>query len=1005
MSAIQLAAGYVQLAVEYDSVAEQINKEFSEVERSADKTGGRLSEAFGKGRKVLKDLTGDLSGIGGSSKKAADEVEASSKKIEGSLTKAGKRGGKALGDEIKEGAKKGAKDAGEEVDQEIVDAMGRAGAKIGEALHNAIGSHFGDDWADRMRDKVGGVINVAQRGADAIGGVNDAVVAMGGNGLTVDGVIGGLQSLRGINLGGVAGSIGDAARAARGFDPRNLHLGADSLNGLKGALSSIGSADVNAALNSLQGKDLGGALTGVADALNAIGQGGASNVLSDLATKAGTLQDNFNKTKAAIEGTNTNLLTLTGNSGKIAGGLSAIAAAAGPVAATLAGLDQFMPGFHNAWTGVRDQLQGKKGFQLNDWFHVANPALGLADLAFGRALPGGTPPPKALAPMTQQQKDAAGALILPPGFADGKLPTEAMIAPGAGKGLVQWAEGSTGGEAFIPVNGGQRSLDIWAQTGHLLGVFDDGGFNGVNAPAIDPMTMRWLSAMQRGAIGPHGELPIAGGGEGGLQANTIRGRRILSALFPELTDIGGYRQDALRWHPSGLALDLMIPGGDTSGGRNPAGKALGDQINAFIQANAGALGSDYTMWQTPEGGGHYNHIHANFGASGFPQQGQQFMLPPGLQGMLAQAMGQGGVIPSLGGISGQAALAPLTGESPDSPIRTEGLIPAGAGGTGQAGSSFASGLYMMGASAINNVIDQAISAASSAASMGANAFAPGSGGAAGAAASTALGIGGDAAKRSVDFGFQMAGIWTDALTEILLPFGVPRLTQTDPTQFIPQLPGQPVGITTGEKGQLAEDTKNAGGQLTPGMSPGGPVQPGQVAGAQPIGAPAAQAQPGGPGQMASPFAGMAGNSAGAGGLGQLAPGLSAPTPPTVQPNGLPGAVTPYQSPDPINIGPQNLGGMLGLYDDGGWLMPGLNLNLTKRPEPVLNPEQFDNIAAIARKPVGMFDPASQGGVTNDFSVVFKDTVVKDVDELTRKANDRQQLQRMRYGGRPLMGTR
>ena len=60
----------------------------------------------------------------------------------------------------------------------------------------------------------------------------------------------------------------------------------------------------------------------------------------------------------------------------------------------------------------------------------------------------------------------------------GSLPNEATIQnPVGSQGLVQWAEPSTHGEAFIPLapsNRG-RSLDIWAETGHLLGVYDTGG--------------------------------------------------------------------------------------------------------------------------------------------------------------------------------------------------------------------------------------------------------------------------------------------------------------------------------------------------------------------------------------------------------------------------------------------------------------------------------------------------------------------------------------------------
>lgn len=58
------------------------------------------------------------------------------------------------------------------------------------------------------------------------------------------------------------------------------------------------------------------------------------------------------------------------------------------------------------------------------------------------------------------------------GFADGKLPDEALIASGRGAGLVQWAEGETEGEAFIPLAPSKRarSLAILAETAARMGV-------------------------------------------------------------------------------------------------------------------------------------------------------------------------------------------------------------------------------------------------------------------------------------------------------------------------------------------------------------------------------------------------------------------------------------------------------------------------------------------------------------------------------------------------------
>ena len=174
------------------------------------------------------------------------------------------------------------------------------------------------------------------------------------------------------------------------------------------------------------------------------------------------------------------------------------------------------------------------------------------------------------------------------------------------------------------------------------------------AAAGDGMQQRWQAAIARGAIGPNGELApgTAAGSEQGLQQNTIRGRRLISALFPELQNIGGVRQDSLKWHPQGLALDLMIPGqGGLNDPTTPAGKALGDQINGFIHQNMGALGSDYTMWQEAN---HYNHVHDNYLPSGYPADpNQQYFVPQGLN------LGSGVDDSIVGGSSSRATSAAL----------------------------------------------------------------------------------------------------------------------------------------------------------------------------------------------------------------------------------------------------------------------------------------------------------------------------------------------------------
>jgi len=109
--------------------------------------------------------------------------------------------------------------------------------------------------------------------------------------------------------------------------------------------------------------------------------------------------------------------------------------------------------------------------------------------------------------------------------------------------------------------------------------------------------------------------------ERGLQKFTRKMNRAVSAAFPEIREIGGVRPDSLKWHPNGLALDIMIPNWDT-----PAGHALGNRIVNFLLANRYELGLDHMMWRqrqiNADGSvsamgnrgsateNHFDHIHA-----------------------------------------------------------------------------------------------------------------------------------------------------------------------------------------------------------------------------------------------------------------------------------------------------------------------------------------------------------------------------------------------------------
>ena len=110
--------------------------------------------------------------------------------------------------------------------------------------------------------------------------------------------------------------------------------------------------------------------------------------------------------------------------------------------------------------------------------------------------------------------------------------------------------------------------------------------------------------------------------ETGLQVRTILTARSVSAVFPEINNIGGVRQDALRWHPNGLALDVMIPNPGSD-----AGIALGNQIVAYVLNNAQRFGIQDAIWRgvyyTPGGAraggyGHFDHVHITTTGGGYP---------------------------------------------------------------------------------------------------------------------------------------------------------------------------------------------------------------------------------------------------------------------------------------------------------------------------------------------------------------------------------------------------
>jgi hypothetical protein len=133
------------------------------------------------------------------------------------------------------------------------------------------------------------------------------------------------------------------------------------------------------------------------------------------------------------------------------------------------------------------------------------------------------------------------------------------------------------------------------------------------------------------------ELPPGVAPEKGLQVDTIRVARAISVLFPQIITIGGWRPDALKWHPNGLAIDVMIPDPDSAEGID-----LGNQIAGFALANAKRWNIDDVIWRhaiylgpksgqyMPEMGSetanHYDHVHIATNGGGYPTGNEKYFI-------------------------------------------------------------------------------------------------------------------------------------------------------------------------------------------------------------------------------------------------------------------------------------------------------------------------------------------------------------------------------------------
>lgn len=154
------------------------------------------------------------------------------------------------------------------------------------------------------------------------------------------------------------------------------------------------------------------------------------------------------------------------------------------------------------------------------------------------------------------------------------------------------------------------------------------GLSVAPAHATEPSDAQLVSS-QRSAVS-------VAGSERGLQIQTIMARRAIVSRFPEIREIGGVRPDSMKWHPEGLAIDVMIPNWQT-----PAGRALGDRIAKFVSDNGRRFGLDNLIWQRmyiPAEGkpylmgdagnpdaNHFTHVHIATYGGGYPTGRENFL--------------------------------------------------------------------------------------------------------------------------------------------------------------------------------------------------------------------------------------------------------------------------------------------------------------------------------------------------------------------------------------------
>lgn len=121
----------------------------------------------------------------------------------------------------------------------------------------------------------------------------------------------------------------------------------------------------------------------------------------------------------------------------------------------------------------------------------------------------------------------------------------------------------------------------------ITGVVQRGRMQVVYDGAVRWVTAKYLSRTKPSSSGGGG-----GAVEKGLKPNAIKVHRAVMKAFPQIVTFYGVRPDPIPDHPSGRALDLMLP----SSYRSASSQALGYRIRDWARAHARELGIQYVIF-------------------------------------------------------------------------------------------------------------------------------------------------------------------------------------------------------------------------------------------------------------------------------------------------------------------------------------------------------------------------------------------------------------------------